>query len=54
MKRVGLLLAISFIAVSCATMQPRPQDLVSRAVEALGGADKMSEVKTFWVKATVR
>ena len=54
MKRVGLLLAVSLVAMSCATMQPRPQDLVSHAVEALGGADKMSAVKTLWVKATVR
>ncbi len=35
-------------------MQSGPQDLMSRAVEALGGADKMSDVKTLWAKATVR
>ena len=54
MKRLGLLLAVSLVAVSCATMQPRSQDLVSRAVQALGGADTLAGIKTLSVKGTVR
>jgi len=38
MKRAGLLLAISLIVASCATMQPQGQELVARAVQAMGGA----------------
>lgn len=54
MKRAAFLLAVSLAVVSCATMGQRGQDLVSRAVEAVGGADKLAAVKTLSVKGTVR
>jgi len=54
MKRAAFLLAISLIVVSCGTMQQGSQDVVSRAVQALGGADTLAGVKTLSVKGTVR
>ena len=54
MKRAGLLLAISLIVASCATMQPQGQELVARAVQAMGGAETLAGVKTLSVKGTVR
>jgi len=52
MKRVLLLLSL-FIA-ACATSPQRNQDLVNRAVDAMGGADALGGVKTLSVKATSR
>lgn len=53
MKRVlFLLLSATFIG-SCATV-PSSQDLVNRALEAMGGADSLAKVKTISVKGTVR
>ena len=55
MKRAAFLLAVSLAVVSCATMMgQQSQALVSRAVEAVGGADKLAAVKTLSVKGTVR
>jgi glyoxylase-like metal-dependent hydrolase (beta-lactamase superfamily II) len=54
MKRAAFLLAVSLLVVSCATMGQQSRDLVSRAVEAVGGADKLAAVKTLSVKGTVR
>jgi hypothetical protein len=55
MKRAGLLLAVVLIAASCATTsQPRGQDLVNRAVQAVGGAAALAKVKTLSMKGTVR
>jgi len=54
MKRAAFLLAVSLAVMSCATMGQQSQDLVSRAVEAVGGADKLAAIKTLSVKATVR
>src|SRR5712692_6377474 len=54
MKRAVFLLVVSLAVVSCATMGRRNQDLVSRAVEAVGGVDKLTAVKTLSVKGTVR
>ena len=54
MKRASMLLAVFLVAVACATMQPSSQDLVSRAVQATGGADALTGVKTLSVKGTVR
>ena len=54
MKRAAFLLALSVVVVSCATTQPRSQDLVSRAVQAMGGADALAGVKTLSVKGTAR
>ena len=55
MKRAGLLLAVILLAASCATMSPpQGQDLVNRAVKAVGGADALAGVKTLSVEGTVR
>jgi hypothetical protein len=54
MKRTALLLAVSCIALSCASTSPRSQDIVSRAVQALGGADALAGVRTVAVGGTVR
>src|SRR5262249_7104422 len=55
MKRVGLLLALVLIAASCATVSPpQGQDLVKRAVQAVGGADLLAGVKTLSVEGTAR
>ena len=49
MKRFLWVLLLSLAVGSCATMQP-PQDLVSRALDAMGGADSYARVKTIVVK----
>jgi len=55
MKRTALLLAVMCVAASCATTSPpRGQDLVNRAVQAVGGAEALARVKTLSVKGTVR
>ena len=55
MKRAGLLCAVMLIAASCATMSPpQGQDLVNRAVQAVGGAESLAKVKTVSVEGTVR
>ena len=55
MKRTALLLAVMCVAASCATtLPPRGQDLVNRAVQAVGGAEALARVKTLSVKGTVR
>src|SRR5262247_1216917 len=55
MKRVGLLLALVLVAASCATTAPpQGQDLVKRAVQAVGGADVLAGVKTLSVEGTAR
>ena len=52
MKRLLVLLTL-FIA-ACATSPQRNQDLVNRAVDAMGGADAFGSVKTVSVKGTSR
>ena len=54
MKRAAWLLAMSLVVASCATMPSGSQDLVSRAVAAMGGADALAGVKTLYAKGTVR
>src|SRR6058998_596957 len=54
MKRAGLSLAVVLIAASCATTSPQGRDLVTRAVQAVGGADALAEVKTLTVEGTAR
>lgn len=54
MKRTALLVVLALVAVSCATMSPSPQDLVSRAVEAEGGAAALGGIKTVSMKGTVK
>ena len=54
MKRAVLMLVISLVVVSCATMEQRSEDLVSRAVHAMGGTYTLAGIRTLSVKATVR
>ncbi|MGH7390995.1 MAG: MBL fold metallo-hydrolase [Candidatus Rokuibacteriota bacterium] len=61
MRRVVFPLVISMLVVSCATTQDRSPDfarptpdLVSRAVQALGGSDALAGVRTLSMKGTVR
>ena len=54
MKRAAFVLAIAMVLVSCATMEPRGQALVGRAVQAMGGAEALAGVKTLSMKGTVR
>lgn len=54
MKRAALLLAIALLVASCATRQSQSQDLVSRAVAALGGGDALGGVTTIYEKGTVK
>ncbi|MGH7306833.1 MAG: hypothetical protein ACRELZ_26465 [Candidatus Rokuibacteriota bacterium] len=54
MKRAGSLLGVLLIAASCATTSPpQGQDLVNRAVQAVGGAEALAGVKTLSVEGTV-
>jgi glyoxylase-like metal-dependent hydrolase (beta-lactamase superfamily II) len=55
MKRAALLLVLLLLATSCATMmQGSPLPLVSRAVDAVGGAGALSGVKTVYEKGTAK
>ena len=54
MKRSAFLLAVSLLFMSCATMAQRGQPLVTRAADALGGADTLAAVKTVSLRGTVR
>jgi glyoxylase-like metal-dependent hydrolase (beta-lactamase superfamily II) len=54
MKRLLLLVLVALFAGSCATMSSREQDLVNRALYAMGGADSLAKVKTISVKGTMR
>ena len=54
MKRAALLLALSLVVAACATMQGRSQDLVSRGLTAVGGADALARVKTVYVRGNVK
>jgi glyoxylase-like metal-dependent hydrolase (beta-lactamase superfamily II) len=51
MKRVLWVLVLSLFVGSCATVAP-PQDLVTRALDALGGAESYARVKTISVKGS--
>ncbi len=54
MKRAGSLIAVVLIAASCATVSaPQGQDLVNRAVQAVGGVAALAGVTTFSVEGTV-
>src|SRR5437867_13325362 len=54
MKRAVFVLVISLVVMSCATMEQRSEDLVSRAGHALGATYRLAGVRTLSVKATVR
>jgi glyoxylase-like metal-dependent hydrolase (beta-lactamase superfamily II) len=53
-KRALLLLTAALLVASCATVHTRGRYLATRAVKAVGGADKLAAVKTLSVKATVK
>src|SRR5262245_29276715 len=52
MKRAASLLLISLLVVSCASVHERGRSLTTRAVQAVGGADKLVAVKTMSLKST--
>jgi hypothetical protein len=52
MKQALVALSSLVILVSCAA--PREQTLVSRAIQAMGGADRLNAIKTVSVKANVK
>jgi glyoxylase-like metal-dependent hydrolase (beta-lactamase superfamily II) len=54
MKRVAFVFAISLLVASCATMQSQRLELVSRGVQAVGGADTLGRVTTYYEKGTVK
>ena len=54
MKRAAPLLVLLLFVASCATMGGAGSTLVSRAVEAAGGADALGGVKTVYEKGTAR
>jgi glyoxylase-like metal-dependent hydrolase (beta-lactamase superfamily II) len=57
MKRVALLLVLALVVASCASTTPpfpTSQDLVSRAVKSMGGADRLAGIKTISLKGTLR
>jgi glyoxylase-like metal-dependent hydrolase (beta-lactamase superfamily II) len=54
MKRAALVVGMCLLVASCATMQSGGSGQVSRAVDAMGGAGTLAEVKTLYVKGTVK
>lgn len=54
MKRVTLMLVIPLLVAACATMQSQTQELVSRGLQAVGGADTLAGVKTYYEKGTMK
>jgi len=53
MKLVAAALLSALLAVSCATVT-REQSMVNRAVEAMGGAERIAAINTVYVKANVK
>jgi hypothetical protein len=54
MKRVTLMLVIPLLVAACATMQSQTQELVSRGLQAVGGADALAGVKTYYEKGSMK
>src|SRR5437867_3452542 len=54
MRRIAVLLLASLVVVTAATASPRSDNLVSKAVQALGGESALANVKTVAVKGTIR
>src|SRR5947207_1503025 len=54
MKRAALLVALSLLVASCASMQGAGQPLITRAVQAVGGADTLAGVQTYYEKGVVK
>ncbi len=53
MKRT-LVLSFAFALMSCASGPTREQSLVSRAIDAMGGADRLAGIKTVSAKGTTK
>ena len=53
MKRTLAVFALSFLA-ACAAQQTREQSLVDRAVDAMGGADRLAALKTVSARGTLK
>src|SRR5258706_12384955 len=54
MKRILFALFSTAGLLSCATGPSREQDMVSRSVQAMGGAQALAAVNTVWVKGSVK
>ena len=54
MKRAAVLLLLTLMGASCATMSSSSHGPVSRAVTALGGADALASVSSYYERGTVR
>ena len=54
MKRAAVVLALSLVVGACATMQSQSGRVVGRAVTAVGGADTLAAVATYYERGTVR
>src|SRR5687768_2361803 len=52
MKRAASLLVVSLIVAACATMQSGGSGHVKRGVDAVGGADALASVKTYFEKGS--
>src|SRR5258706_16398284 len=53
MKRMLAVFAVSLLA-ACAAPQTREQGLAGRAVDAMGGQERLAAVKTAWAKGTIK
>jgi hypothetical protein len=54
MKRALLVTASLFLLSSCASQLPREQSLVNKAVDAMGGADRLAALQSVSAKGTVK
>ena len=53
MKRMLVVLSV-FLLAACAAQQTREQSLVGRAVDAMGGEERLAALKTAWAKGTIK
>jgi len=53
MKRMLVVFAVSVLA-ACAAQQTRGQTLVGRAVDAIGGPERLAAIKTAWARGTIK
>jgi hypothetical protein len=54
MRRAALVLIVALVVASCASMHQRGRELTTRAIDAVGGADKLAGIKTYSVKTTMK
>ena len=53
MKRMLVVFTV-FLLAACAAQQTREQSLVGRAVDAMGGEERLAALKTAWAKGTIK